>query len=782
MAGDPPASREDPFLNGMTNIPPEDSEDGDADDAANLSFPGDAIDSLHGHSFPNGDDCPFDPPAASESEEEETEEETWETRRQNTPLDVDVAWHNFEHFKNRYSPKDGMAIIEVLRGHQHIAQEIAKEMGQRNRSRGGFKRVRVPGPTKSTMDADDCWIQRIRIQSPELICLLSRLTGHRDGWATDRPRVFFQPFRMFHYFLPQMRECLKILEEKWAAVVEGGHQPLLPTAVPKTEVETKRRDTRAQNVSDDGSDVSDDSDSSSDDGFADNVGPMDPILAVSGDLVDSPVTLSHVRTYVKFVEDHILPNWDLAASSTKRKVRFNDLWMYFKEGELLYMPPASDSDDNSAIGKQHATTKKMYQNAWRLYSMVLSSVKDDTPDDTVRVSKRCLDLHSYYLDYDGTSYVPVRHMFCIKDYEDEKDMTSFEIYPMRFVKNSEDIMANLHTEGGWFRDAMNLKHLFYDGWTLPYGPTADAPSSDAKDAPQNPAAAPIEHVDGDVMIDFVEGFKSEPALGPGPSTWSQGLRDFNDSDWPVGDDDVPINHWEPAAINGAHVTRYVGEIKEKSQRGEWFCEKMRNDHMNKRKSLQAHKAGKLVTALEDDELALLPRRVVAYTFRERKFAMLDIRSMKPLPPSESVFKDLKIDEQHKRMVKSLVKSHLKKQVAQKKRPTINLNQDLIRGKGSGLFILLHGVPGVGKTATAEAVAQANKKPLFSITCGDLGFSPKEVENALKDIFRLAHHWDCVLLLDEADIFLSRRELGDLKRNALVSGTHAFLSQRIVNML
>jgi SpoVK/Ycf46/Vps4 family AAA+-type ATPase len=79
------------------------------------------------------------------------------------------------------------------------------------------------------------------------------------------------------------------------------------------------------------------------------------------------------------------------------------------------------------------------------------------------------------------------------------------------------------------------------------------------------------------------------------------------------------------------------------------------------------------------------------------------------------------------------------------------------------------VPGVGKTATAEAVAQANKKPLFVITCGDLGFTPGEVENSLKDIFRLAHSWDCILLLDEADIFLSRRQLSDLKRNALVSG-------------
>jgi SpoVK/Ycf46/Vps4 family AAA+-type ATPase len=175
---------------------------------------------------------------------------------------------------------------------------------------------------------------------------------------------------------------------------------------------------------------------------------------------------------------------------------------------------------------------------------------------------------------------------------------------------------------------------------------------------------------------------------------------------------------------------------------------------------------------------LLPRRVVGYAFRERRFVMLDINSLRDPPASDNVFQNLKIDEAHKLMVTSLVKSHLDKQKTQKLRSGVSLNQDLIRGKGSGLVMLLHGVPGVGKTATAEAVAQANKKPLFVITCGDLGFTPGEVENSLKDIFRLAHSWDCILLLDEADIFLSRRQLSDLKRNALVSGKEMpFVSHR-----
>jgi len=44
-----------------------------------------------------------------------------------------------------------------------------------------------------------------------------------------------------------------------------------------------------------------------------------------------------------------------------------------------------------------------------------------------------------------------------------------------------------------------------------------------------------------------------------------------------------------------------------------------------------------------------------------------------------------------------------------------------------------------------------------------------VEGSLNDILHLAHLWDCILLLDEADIFLTARSAADLKRNGIVSG-------------
>lgn len=58
-------------------------------------------------------------------------------------------------------------------------------------------------------------------------------------------------------------------------------------------------------------------------------------------------------------------------------------------------------------------------------------------------------------------------------------------------------------------------------------------------------------------------------------------------------------------------------------------------------------------------------------------------------------------------------------------------------------------------------------PFFS---GDLGTSPKEVETKLQEAFQLAQLWNCVLLLDEADVFLAQRSEDDIQRNALVSGS------------
>ena len=151
-------------------------------------------------------------------------------------------------------------------------------------------------------------------------------------------------------------------------------------------------------------------------------------------------------------------------------------------------------------------------------------------------------------------------------------------------------------------------------------------------------------------------------------------------------------------------------------------------------------------------------------------ARLDIDKIYDMtPPEQDNFKKLVLPEGHQDIVQALVETHFKQSSGDVEESDIQHNVDLVRGKGKGLIILLHGAPGVGKTSTAECVAEFTRRPLFAMTCGDIGESAGEVEYNLDRCFQLAHKWGCVLLLDEADVFLAKRDRTDLKRNALVSG-------------
>jgi SpoVK/Ycf46/Vps4 family AAA+-type ATPase len=65
------------------------------------------------------------------------------------------------------------------------------------------------------------------------------------------------------------------------------------------------------------------------------------------------------------------------------------------------------------------------------------------------------------------------------------------------------------------------------------------------------------------------------------------------------------------------------------------------------------------------------------------------------------------------------------------------------------------------------VAELIKKPLYPITCGALGETVTEIESRLNHHLALASRWDCVVLLDEADLFLARRSRESYERNSIV---------------
>lgn len=640
----------------------------------------------------------------------------WKKAREAIPLKVEVAWLDFNHFKNRYTEQEGHAIIEVLRGHHALEREIRQEVCERNENEREENGQRSKVKPYELRDEEETWAHRVRIQSPELLLLLSRLTGHGDSWESAGPRVFYRPFATFYHTLSQVKECLKILEDRWSEydTLNTDGATMTGLRIPTRRNKDEANDSQTLDI-------------------------KTPAEATTGFIVNSVTGLRHVRKYVEFIEESLSTLWTRAAGNNQRQVQFANLWMSFQIGELLYIPSTSEN----TTAKARSKAINMPQKIWRVYIIEKTDHEVGPLSDVGERSDQGLFLWCYFIDFNGKSYTPYLDNIYIPMFSGVKDITTLRAYPLRFHKNKDLILKTQQTLGESFANVLNFRYLYYDGWTLVHDPAEKTESG---------AESNGEYIDSHVMIDFAQGHKTNSELAA-KSEFT--MTEWDNSFWKECEDtSLPIKHWD-----GEASSEVMAEVTEIAQIEEHLSLMLCTRQIEKSESLHAL-ITETATKVDPEDYVLLPRRVIGYAFRDRKFVRLNVELLRPIVKSEHVFRDLKIDQEHKRMIRALIKAHF-----QDERPSL----DLIQGKGSGLVILLHGPPGVGKTATAEAVAQANNKPLFVITCGHLGFEPAEVEENLREIFRLAHIWDCVLLLDEADVFLARRDLSDLKRNALVSG-------------
>ncbi|KAF7925776.1 uncharacterized protein EAE98_007001 [Botrytis deweyae] len=162
--------------------------------------------------------------------------------------------------------------------------------------------------------------------------------------------------------------------------------------------------------------------------------------------------------------------------------------------------------------------------------------------------------------------------------------------------------------------------------------------------------------------------------------------------------------------------------------------------------------------LTEDHLMICTNQIPFYSLQDKKFHKGSIENIEDKIFNEKVFSQLVLPEPTKELVRVLVRNHKRGRDF----------DDFIKGKGKGLVLLLHGPPGVGKTMTAEAVAEYTHRPLYVVTCGELGTTAESLEASLERVLDISNAFGAVLLLDEADIFLEQRTTSDLQRNALVS--------------
>ncbi|KAL8727171.1 MAG: hypothetical protein Q9166_006208 [cf. Caloplaca sp. 2 TL-2023] len=164
-------------------------------------------------------------------------------------------------------------------------------------------------------------------------------------------------------------------------------------------------------------------------------------------------------------------------------------------------------------------------------------------------------------------------------------------------------------------------------------------------------------------------------------------------------------------------------------------------------------------SLTKDQLLLCSPTLKGYSLKNKKWLTFVISSVGDIKWNDGAFESLVLPSDHKELILALTES----QVANK-----DTFDDVIQGKGRGMIMLLSGPPGVGKTLTAESVAENMRAPLYMMSAGDLGLDSSNVESSLSNVLEMSTKWNAVLLLDEADVFLEQRSAHDLERNKLVS--------------
>lgn len=170
----------------------------------------------------------------------------------------------------------------------------------------------------------------------------------------------------------------------------------------------------------------------------------------------------------------------------------------------------------------------------------------------------------------------------------------------------------------------------------------------------------------------------------------------------------------------------------------------------------------------DTSFLLMPPDIHGFYLNEKKWIQLFVEFVQPVSWNKKAYERLVLPAPTKDLVRALVTVRTSQRGVKQGLGVAGKRTDITGGKGNGLIMLLHGGPGTGKTLTAESVAEIAEMPLYRVTCGDIGTNAEAVEKYLNTVLHLGKIWNCVLLLDEADVFLEERSMADLKRNSLVS--------------
>ncbi|KAK7954305.1 ATPase family AAA domain-containing protein 3A-like [Apiospora saccharicola] len=591
--------------------------------------------------------------------------------------------------------------------------------------------------------------QRVVINSALMVKDLESICGLQ---LLNRPHEIIPPFKHRGKLLVNnwrgIYDALESMEKVLKAVMSAERNTTIDSQQPRP------RDDHPQGVRE-GQDASD---------IKIETGPKNDADDITkADKEKLSLRINHLKLLVDFIKTdlaHLIGLGMKIRDATLVSILFEELYHLYAPGDLIINRRASVDH----LHQVYAVTGgriRLSRNSGP--QPIRADEADDSPDAGIGTWTDVV-IDCFRMRWDGTHIGPFRLTHRVRHYVGEKNILDLDFYPVRFRDNYTDICKTLEARGK--RVVGCDGHMKYEGLTVddtgkqprpepsPYFGGHGLPPSLTYQSIAGVSQGGQE-IEGDVYVDMKTYYQTLPPT----------LRAFN-----------KLRRVQPSS---REVTEDVpGFYRPRDYHaGDHDVDEARSDEfMNKHFHLINPKTTEEL-ARRTMYLSLLSHAVPAYEFRSREWIWVDITKVEPIDKSDKTRKrgwdDLVIDDAHRRLLESLVNNHMSP--AEQKRlqsrvgegaPTAQI--DLIQGKGRGLIILLHGPPGTGKTSTAEAIAAYTGKPLYAITCGDIGLVADEVEKNLLKHTRLAEKWGCVLLLDEADVFLARRNWTDVHRNALVS--------------
>ena len=362
------------------------------------------------------------------------------------------------------------------------------------------------------------------------------------------------------------------------------------------------------------------------------------------------------------------------------------------------------------------------------------------------------NIEGRYLEYDGKTFGMGTMEIQVEQFKGPRKISSLACYPLKYHKEADSLKKQLVERGKKFVALNGMQYRYHKGMAF-Y---------------KKKRQIIKVNISGRVMVDPAIHRRINPNYPI--STVKPKDPDILDEEEDSGDDSCACceseeeDHKPHGQLDDADETKtkmkLVVDDEERSHIVEVEVDKDENEIQKEDIDKLPGQDDSSDLEFNEEELLIASPVVLGFAFSEKLWLEFTVSGIKDIDWNEGAFSSLVLPENQKSIVKALVESH----TFQASR---NID-DVIQGKGRGLVAVLHGPPGTGKTLTAEGIAELLKRPLYMVSAGELGTNPRELETELNKILDIAHSWGAVLLLDEADVFLEKRTIQDIHRNALVS--------------